>query len=134
MVRMETERLPIRRSTPGGNADRTALISHGVAAKMAIRLGGTVPAERGEREPAEVNARTDARQFLEADVGARRPASSHGNEGYGTSREPTVENTGNTNDTEDKTRAESRCRYERSLPTIHPSFDGEGEIALPAQH
>lgn len=101
---------------------------------MAIRLGGTVPDEHGEREPEEVNALTDTRQFLEHDDEVRRPAFSRGNEGYDTSPGPTAENTGNTNDTEDKTRAEILCRYEQFLPMNHPSFDGEGGIALPAPH
>jgi len=79
---------------------------------MAIRLDGTGPDERGEREPAEVNARTDTSQFLECDDEVRRPASSHGNGDSGTLPEPTMGSTGNTNDTEDKTRAESPCRYD----------------------
>lgn len=100
---------------------------------MAIRLGGAVSDEQGEREPEGINAWTDTRQFLECDGEVRRPASSRGNEDYGTSPEPTAGSTGNTNDTEDKTHAEILCRYELSLPMIHPSFGGEGEIALPAR-
>ena len=79
---------------------------------MAIRLGGTVPDECGEREPVGVNARTDTRQFLECDDEVRRPASSRGNEGYGTSPGPTAGNTGNTSDIEDKTRVEIPSRYD----------------------
>jgi len=101
---------------------------------MAIRLGGTVPDEREERESEGVNARTDTSQFLEYDDEVRRPASSHGNEGYGTSPEPTAGSTDNTNDTEDKTRAGILYRYERFLPMIHPSSDDEGGIVLPARH
>lgn len=105
-----------------------------MAAKTAIRLGGTVPDEHGEREPAWINARTDTSQFLERDDEVRLPASSRGNEGYGTSPEPTAGNTDNTNDTEDKIRAEILYQYEQFLPMIHPSFDDEGGIALPARH
>ena len=101
---------------------------------MAIRLGSTVLDEHGKREPEGVNARTDTSRFLEYDDEVRRPASSHGNEDYGTSPEPTAGNTDNTNDTEDKTRAGILYRYEQFLPTIHPSFDGEGGIALLARH
>ena len=79
---------------------------------MAIRLGGTVPDERGEGVPAEVNVRTDTRQFLECDDEARRPASSHGNEDYGTSPEPTAGSTDNTSDTEGKIRAGILSRYD----------------------
>lgn len=101
---------------------------------MAIRLGDTVPDERGEREPEGVNARTDTSQFLEHDDEVHRPASSRGSAGYGTSPEPTAGSTGNTNDIEDRTRAEILYRYERFLPMIHPSFDAEGGIALPVRH
>ena len=107
-----TGRLPIRRSMPGGNADRTALISHEVAAKMAIRLSGTVLDAHEERGPVGVNARTDTSQFLERDGEVRRLASSHGNEGYDTLPEPTTESTGNTNDTEDKRHVEIPSRYD----------------------
>lgn len=99
-----------------------------------MRLNGTVSDDRGEKGPWGVNAGTGKGRSLECDVEVRRPAFSRGNEGYGTSPEPTSGNTGNTNDTEDKTRAEIPCRYEQFLPMIHPSFDGEGGIVLPARH
>ena len=105
-----------------------------MAAKIAIRLLGTVPDESGEKEPAGVNAWTGKSQFLECDVEVRRPASSRENEGCGTSPGPTTGNTGNTNDTEDKIRAEILYRYERFLPMIHPSFDAEGGIVLLVRH
>ena len=78
---------------------------------MAIRLDGTTPAERGERAPEEVNARTETSQFLACDDEVRPPVSSHENGDYGTSPEPTGRSTDNTNDTEDKTRAEIPYRY-----------------------
>ena len=79
---------------------------------MTIRFDGTALDARGERESAWVNAWTDTSQFLECDDAVRRPVSSHGNGDYGTSLEPTGGNTGNTNDTEDKTRVEIPCRYD----------------------
>jgi len=52
------------RSTTGWKADRIALISHGVAAKTAMRVLVCPFKDSGGRRPAGVNARPERDQFL----------------------------------------------------------------------
>jgi hypothetical protein len=129
-----------RRSTPDGNAARTAPISHEVAAKIAIRFSGAVPDGGGEeemtggRELAAVNVQTSKTHPLGLGNAARLPAFSHGSGDCDTWQGPTAGNTDNTNGIGDKTRQETLSLYDKLPPTIHLSFDDEGETALHARH
>jgi hypothetical protein len=64
----------------------------------------------------------------------RPPSSSRASGDFDTSPRPTMESTGSTNGSGDKTPEGIRCLYGESLPMNHPSFGDEADIGYRERH
>jgi hypothetical protein len=80
------------------------------------------------------NDRLDDTRTQVPAAGLRRPSSSLASGDSDTSPRPTMESTGSTNGSGDRTPEEIRSQYGEPLPMNHPSFGDEADTGYRERH